>query len=243
MSALPHSSTPKDGTAAGGSAPRDLAALIHETQSQFTAAQLAVMACGDVRRDARLAALVLGWTGGMEITPDLARALHHRDASVVRFAEDSLWRIWFRAAGAAAQDKLSEQIQQRSRGSGAAHIRAISRIIRAHPEFAEAYHQRAIVAYLNGAYESALRDYQRALQLNAHHFAARTGEGHCHVLMGRHRMAVRCYRAALQIHPRLEGVRQLIRRISEMDKASESGTTRRPYRLVPPPPAGSRFRK
>jgi len=244
MSALPHSSIPIQNILRSATAACDLASLAHEVQQHYSASQLAAIASSAPPGEARAAAVVLGWIGAMEVTPALAQALHHRDPDVVRMAEGALWRIWFRAAGESAQAALFQCIQRRQRDRYPSPIRAISKIIREHATFAEAYNQRALAEYLNDSYESALKDYRRALHLNPLHFAARTGEGHCHVLLGRYAEALSCYHAALQIHPRMEGVRQLIRRINDV-----LGDARRPVvparqRWMPAPlPIGSMLRR
>jgi Flp pilus assembly protein TadD len=51
------------------------------------------------------------------------------------------------------------------------------------------------------------------LRLNPHHFGAASGQGLCHLALGQYAEAARCFRRALAIHPRLEGVRENLGRV------------------------------
>lgn len=183
-------------------------------RSEWPAERLSQLLQSDAADVARIAAVGLGLTGDMTACPALSTALHHADARVARAAEQALWNIWFRAAGPRARQTLNAIIRQRQIADAGAQDE-LDRLIRRHPTFAEAYHQRAIAHCLSGRWHEALRDYARALHLNPHHFAAKAGQGHCLAHLGRHAEAVASYRAARQMHPRLEGVRQAIRRLRE----------------------------
>ena len=47
------------------------------------------------------------------------------------------------------------------------------------------------------------------------HFGAWAGMGHCYAHLGKHDEAIRSYEKALEINPRLEGVRQGIESLRE----------------------------
>jgi tetratricopeptide (TPR) repeat protein len=89
-------------------------------------------------------------------------------------------------------------------------------IIRTSPMFAEAYNQRAIVRFLRSDYVGALADYQQAIAINSVHFGAMAGLGHCFAALGRHLDALGAYRMALEVHPRMDGIRTAIAQIKQM---------------------------
>jgi tetratricopeptide (TPR) repeat protein len=163
----------------------------------------------------QVAAIGLGLIGGMPAAESLCRALYHRDAQVVRAAENALWNIWFRAGGLDAQDALYQAIQPIEIDQYAEAIRRLGLVIRNYPRFAEAYNQRGLAHFMADGYVAALTDYTRTIRMNPRHFSAMAGAGHCLAAMRRFDEAIRTYKAVLQIHPRLEGIRQAIRSIKD----------------------------
>jgi tetratricopeptide (TPR) repeat protein len=49
------------------------------------------------------------------------------------------------------------------------------------------------------------------LKLNPYHFGAAAGMGRCYMEIGKHRAALKAFRAALRINPGLEGIEETIR--------------------------------
>ncbi len=164
---------------------------------------------------AHVASVGLGLIGGMTAVPALAEVLRLQNLDAVRAAESALWSIWFRAAGPAPQTELFNAMALIAENQTADGIAQITDLIRQYPRYAEAFDQRAAANYLCDRPERARGDYRQAIHLNPHHFAARAGEGSCEAAMGRFREALNCYATALSIHPRMEGVRQTMRRLRE----------------------------
>ena len=165
---------------------------------------------------ARAAVLCIGVLGGRAAVLPLVGALHHDEASVAAVAEDGLWRVWFSTGGSGVRRRLlraAEMIEQRRHESAMA---VLKDVIDRNPDFAEGYHQRAIARVFGGDWAGAISDYQRTLSLNACHFGALSGLGHAHARLGHPHEALRCYRAALRIHPRMEGLRQSIREVQPL---------------------------
>ena len=74
----------------------------------------------------------------------------------------------------------------------------------------------AFARYLSGDHWGALADCKKTIGLNAVHFGAHATMGHNHTHLGQYPEALACYRAALNIHPRMEGIRQSMRRIRSL---------------------------
>ena len=164
----------------------------------------------DVRR---VAAFTLGLVGNRAVVPPLTRALRDPDAQVNEMAEYSLWSIWFRDCNPAAVKPFKEGLALLA---VEAHDRAISCFnasTTADPTFGEAYNQCAIAHFFLGQWSKALADGFRAVRYVPMHFGAISGLGHCYTQMGQFAPALKCYRHALHIHPRLHGVRKAIERL------------------------------
>jgi tetratricopeptide (TPR) repeat protein len=162
-----------------------------------------------------VAAACLGLVGDMSACPKLAALLHHPSAGVVAEAEDALWAVWFRDGG-----KVGRAVLARIAGSIRSQetenvVPLLTEIIRSHPSWAEAHHQRGQAHYLENAYSEALRDARRAFELNRFHFAALSIQAHACAALGRYQEALRLYREVLQLHPRLHGIRAAIHHLRQ----------------------------
>jgi len=168
---------------------------------------------GDVRK---VAALALGFVGGAPAIAPLAVALHDPDMLVTQVAEHALWCIWFRQGKCCSVSLLRAGSSALSTGHYPMAIDKFSEAIAVDPDFAEAYNQRAIAYYLAERYLEAIVDCQAALERIPQHFGAMAGMGHCYAHLQRYAEARRCYRLALAIHPRLEGIDTSLQQVEQI---------------------------
>jgi tetratricopeptide (TPR) repeat protein len=180
-----------------------------------------LLSCGD--RDATLTALVcLALTGTMSESASITGMLYDEDEKTAEFAEQALWSIWFRAGDEQANRTLNLAVRMISRDDYASAVEWLSILALRRPQFAEVFNQRATARFLNGQYEQAMRDTGSALRLNPLHFGAMATEGHCHAAVGRTDRAVEMYHAALQINPRMNGIRQALQQVWEYAQRHQS---------------------
>ncbi len=194
---------------------RDAAALVRHLERYWPADRLAeLLGCGNA--DAEKTALVcLAMTGSMAHGARVARVLHSSDPAAVGFAEYALWSIWLRAGDDEANASLHAAVQLIGEECLELAVERLTELIARCPRFAEAYNQRAIALFLQGEYAQAAEDCTRTLRLNPYHFGALAGLGHCHAAQGRLESAFNAYLATLQLHPRLEGIRQSLQQIEQ----------------------------
>jgi len=164
----------------------------------------------------RIAAACLGLVGSIEQSAALSRALHHDDYFVVVVAESALRGIWFRSSKSRCCRTLRLAVELMNRYDYDRALALLHRILSEDPGFAEAYNQRAIVHYLCGRFERSIGDCRRALALNPYHFGALGGMGHCHTRLGQYETAAAAYHRTLELHPRLEAIRQALRQAREL---------------------------
>ena len=153
------------------------------------------------------AAFVLGFVGGAAEAGPLMRCLHAADADLVRYAENSLWSIWFREGRECAAEPFTEGVTALAEERHAEARTHLEEAVRRDPEFAEAHNQLAICLYIGGHYTRSLACCERVVELMPAHFGAWAGMGHCHLHRGSPDRAIQCYRRALAIHPRLDSIR------------------------------------
>jgi len=164
---------------------------------------------------AKTALVCLSLVGRMADCPAIAGILHHEDDAAASFAEYALWSIWFRAGGPRAHVALNGAVQLISQERHTAAAERLTELVTRWPEFAEPYNQRAIVRLLQDHYAQAIEDGRQVLQLNPYHFGAMAGLGHSYAAQGRFPQAIHMYHAALQVHPRMKGIPELIQQISQ----------------------------
>jgi tetratricopeptide (TPR) repeat protein len=194
----------------GGTARRRAAIHVFTRQAQQRYTEgtlLRLLQAGDVLAR-RAAVYALGLMGTPAVNEALAVCLHDEDEEVARLAADALGTLWFRGDTAAHSDELHRLVRLEDMEK----LRAgLNDLIARAPRFAEAYNQRAIAEFRLRQYERSSGDCETALKLNPHHFGAQAGLGQCYLRLRKHRAALRAFRIALRINPRLEGVAEAVR--------------------------------
>jgi tetratricopeptide (TPR) repeat protein len=156
------------------------------------------------------------------VTPAVAALLHGDDPELVALAEATLWQVWGRSGDPGTDALFADGLRALEGQDWLEAVAAFSRVIETAPTFAEGWNKRATARYLATHYATSIADCEQVVRLNPHHFGALSGQGLCHVALGQLREAARCFRRALQIHPRLETVRQQLAR-AEMTLARANG--------------------
>lgn len=190
-----------------------LARHIHREWPNSKLRQLLFSRCEDA---VKVSLFCLSLSGTMEDCSSITGLLQHRDSFIRNLAENTMWSIWFRAGGPHANCRLRRAVhlaaETRLREAG----RGLGRLIDDYPEFAEAYHQRAIVYFLLGRYARARRNLIETLRRNPMHFAALAGLGHCYAAEGKWVKALSWYKRAARLHPTAEGLSEAIDELNRL---------------------------
>lgn len=159
-------------------------------------------------RTRQAAVFALGLVGTADVNACLAGRLRDDDDEVARQASEALWTLWFRGNDTAHSDELYRALRLRDRSKVLA---ALDELIARAPEFAEAYNQRAVLFFRLEQFDRSIADCQTTLRLNPYHFGAQAGLGQCYLRLRKHRSALRAFRSALRINPRLAGIAEAVR--------------------------------
>ena len=165
------------------------------------------------REEKTSAAFDLAWLGGQD---QLLHALKSPSEPVRAIAIDSLWSLWFHAAGRDAfrRAQSANRAVQQQKFSDALAI--LNRTTAEYPRFAEGWNRRAMLFWEMGQYEQSLADCKRVVVLNPNHFGAWQGMGLCQLQLGEVEAAIRSLGAALKINPYDRGLRETLRRCEEL---------------------------
>jgi tetratricopeptide (TPR) repeat protein len=151
--------------------------------------------------------------GDARVTEAVAALLHDDDPALVALAEATLWQVWGRSGDPAVDGLFVDGLRALEQQDWLGAVAAFGRVVEAAPTFAEGWNKRATARYLATHYAMSIADCEEVVRLNPHHFGALSGQALCHVALGQLPAAARCFRRALQIHPRLEAARQQLARI------------------------------
>lgn len=166
----------------------------------------------DDERVRRASVLALGMIGKFDVNEPLAECLHDEDDEVWQLAAEALWALWMRADSKTNNLELQRILRMKNIDRA---IPALDALITQAPIFAEAYNQRAILAYRQKRFQHVIEDCEKVLELNPFHFGAFAGMGKAYVGLRRHRSALKALRAALLIHPHLDDVADTIRKLEK----------------------------
>jgi tetratricopeptide (TPR) repeat protein len=135
--------------------------------------------------------------------------------------EREIWIEWSKS-GSPAEDLLLQRGKDAmDLGDYAAAIEHFTAIIDHDPEFAEAWNARATAYFMAGEFGPSVADIGKVLTLNPRHFGALSGLAMILEESGKPERALEVYRAALAIHPHLQGATDAIERLEQEAEGQE----------------------
>jgi len=127
--------------------------------------------------------------------------------------ETEIWIEWSKSGSPAMDLLLQRGRDALDLGDTVTAIEHFTAVTDHAPAFAEGWNARATAYRAAGDYGPALADIARTLTLNPRHFGALHGLATMLEATGSAERALEVYRAALAIHPHLEGVAEAIARL------------------------------
>jgi len=135
------------------------------------------------------------------VTQKLLKDLKNSDGAVRERATQELWRAWFEQKGVLGLEMIRRAQMMLEGGDTSGAEAALTDLIGAQPDFAEAWNRRAVLYYLLQDYPKAIADCEKVIELNPVHFGALHGLGLCYVALGNYRIALQAFKRALEIQP------------------------------------------
>jgi len=124
--------------------------------------------------------------------------------------EDRIWELWMTHPNAAAARVLDRAASEIAAGLFDIAETRLVKLLRARPDYPEAWNKRATLYYIAERDEDFIRDVHRTLQLEPRHFGAICGFAEICLGRGEREAALFAFRAALRINPHLTQVQKTV---------------------------------
>ncbi|HEY7244171.1 MAG TPA: tetratricopeptide repeat protein [Xanthobacteraceae bacterium] len=137
------------------------------------------------------------------------------DEESAKYVEGRIWAIWLASPSDTANLLMSRvKIAVDAEDYDLA-LKLLNTIIEVKPDFVEAWNRRATVYYAKKDFGRALADIREVLAREPRHFGALAGLGIILQDIGDDKHALEAFRRALAIHPHLERVPEMVKKLSD----------------------------
>ena len=127
--------------------------------------------------------------------------------------EDQIWQLWMHHPHRRAADALERTASEIAGQLYDIAETRLNQLLRARPDFAEAWNKRATLYYLQERDEESVRDIHRTLELEPRHFGALCGLGEILRSCGDTESALFVFQAALRVNPHLAAARGAVQEL------------------------------
>jgi len=132
-----------------------------------------------------------------------------------KYFENRIWALWL-AAGGDTGTLLMGRVKTAMDGKDYdLAIKLLNAIIDIKPDYVEAWNRRATVYFTRKDFTAALADISEVLKREPRHFGALSGLGMIMQELGDDKTALEAFRRALAVHPKLEKIPEMVKRLTE----------------------------
>src|SRR6266478_4374704 len=137
------------------------------------------------------------------------------DDESAKYIENRIWAIWLASSSDTANLLMGRAKTATDSKDFDLAIKLLNAVIDVRPDFTEAWNRRATIYYLKKDFGRSLADIHEVLAREPRHFGALSGLGIILQELGDERHALDAFRRALAIHPRLERIPALVKKLTE----------------------------
>jgi tetratricopeptide (TPR) repeat protein len=136
------------------------------------------------------------------------------DDESAKYVENRIWAIWL-ASSSDTANLLMSRVRAATDGKDYdLALKLLDAIIDMKPDYLEAWNRRATIYYMKKDFGRAIADIHEVLAREPRHFGALSGLGIILQEVGDDKDALDAFRRALAIHPHLERIPDLVKKLS-----------------------------
>jgi tetratricopeptide (TPR) repeat protein len=137
------------------------------------------------------------------------------DDESAKYIENRIWAIWLSSSSDTANLLMGRVKTAVDAQEYDLAIKLLNAVLDIKPDFVEAWNRRATVYYAKKDFGRALSDIEQVLAREPRHFGALSGLGIILQELGDEKHALEVLRRALAIHPHLERIPDLVKKLSD----------------------------
>jgi tetratricopeptide (TPR) repeat protein len=136
------------------------------------------------------------------------------DAETAKAVENRIQALWL-SSGSDTADLLMSRVKTAADGKDVKlAIRLLDSIVEIKPDFIEAWNRRATLYFMEKDFNAAIEDIRQVLAREPRHFGALVGLGLIMQELGEDQRALQMFRRAMDLHPHLPRVPDLIKELT-----------------------------
>jgi tetratricopeptide (TPR) repeat protein len=137
------------------------------------------------------------------------------DADSAKHIENRIWALWL-ASGSDTANLLMTRAKTAIEANDLdLAIELLNSIVKLKPDYVEAWNRRATLHYMRKDFGASLEDIRQVLSREPRHFGAMSGLGMILQEFGDEKRALEVFRRALEVHPNLQKIPDLVKTLSE----------------------------
>ncbi|MEA2903210.1 MAG: hypothetical protein QOC56_112 [Alphaproteobacteria bacterium] len=132
-----------------------------------------------------------------------------------KYVENRIWALWLAAGGDTGNLLMGRVKTAMDKKDFELAVKLLNAIIDIRPDYVEAWNRRATVSFMKKDYAQSLADIREVLKREPRHFGALSGLGMILQEIGDEKSALEAFRRALAVHPHLEKIPDLVKKLTE----------------------------
>jgi tetratricopeptide (TPR) repeat protein len=137
------------------------------------------------------------------------------DETTAKAIEQRIWALWL-----VSKSDTANLLMTRVRTAVEAKdldlaLKLLNSLVKIRPDYIEAWNRRATIYFMKNEYGKSLSDIREVLRREPRHFGALSGLGFILQEIGDERRALEAFRRAVELHPRIERIPDLVKTLRE----------------------------